>query len=81
MALQLRFNLLSGKDIALPFGCIANRVSSPDIIFKKYLDDARRAVERGGHILFSDMKEIFGDDDDGEDEEVFVLDIYVTTIE
>lgn len=85
---QLCFNLLSGEAANLPFKCTLNVVDSPDFILKNFLEEEKKAVERGGHLLFEDMV-ILEPGDEGWDDEMwyknsdpkdYTLDVYVITI-
>lgn len=84
---QLCFNLLSGENANLPFQCSLNIVDSSDFILKKFLEEEKKAAEKGGHLLFEDMV-ILEPGDEGWDDESwyedndleYVQDVYVTTI-
>ena len=83
---QLCFNLLSGENATLPFRCTLNIVDSSDFILKRFLEEEKKAAEKGGHLLYEDMvilepgDEGFGEIEEEKDPKSFVLDIYVTTI-
>ena len=77
---QLCFNFISGKNVRPPFGCKLNIVKSSDFILKNFLEEEKKAVDKGGRLLFEDMKiiepgdESWGDDDD---DESWIQDVYI----
>ena len=75
---QLCFNLLSGENIELPFGCTVKIVNSADIIFNKCINEFQSPAIKWDQIEF-----IKADDprwnDDG-DSKKFILDVWVTTL-
>lgn len=80
---QLRFNIISGKNSRPPFGGTFNRLNSPLPILKTFLDD----LKRDPHPLSWENIEIiepgnpgWDDDDDEENDEKYVLDVYVVTL-
>jgi hypothetical protein len=74
MATQLRFNVISGFDEKLPFGCEVNIVNSPDFILKNFLKS-----QRNPEITWSELEEVMNDSDDI-DENHFVLDVFVVQL-
>lgn len=82
---QLCFNLLSGENINLPFRCTLKYIDSADVVLKKFLEEEKKAAEKGGHLLFEDMVILKpGDEGFGEIEEEdplsFTQEVYATTI-
>lgn len=69
MALQLCFNILSGEDRELPFGCKLNIVDSPYIIFQEYIN----SLLHGNYLRFTEVLEQ-GDFDFNDDEDDFYND-------
>jgi len=87
MAFQLRFNILSGNDITLPFGCTLNILNSPVPIFQKFLNEAQAEIHPLDFQNFTFLKpgdpgwDEFDDDDDQEkDISKQIIDVYVTTL-
>ena len=86
MSCQLCFDVLSGRNIELPFGCTVHVVKSCEIILKNFLKKAKLAADRGSHISFDDIKflepgdEGYGVVEEERDPKSFVGDVYVTTI-
>ena len=78
---QICFNVLSGEDIELPFGCTVNIVDSLDIILQHYLDAAHE-YSRGNYYKMSliERENINWNDDDDGDPKKFILDVWVTTL-
>lgn len=85
MSCQLCFDVLSGRDIQLPFRCTVHIVKSCELILRKFLEKAKEAAERGSDIGFEDIKflepgdEMFGEIEE-EDPKSFVQDVYVIMI-
>ncbi len=80
----LCFDILSGKNIKLPFGCTVNIVHNPDIILSTFLKEEQADITP---LSFENFKFFEpGDpgwdefDNDDEDEEEYVLDVYVTVL-
>ncbi len=71
-ALQLRFNILTGNDISLPFGCKVHRLNSPMPILEDYLTTAQTVAREGDIVEYLDI-----DDQDDENEKEYILDVYV----
>lgn len=64
-ALQIRYNILSGKNRPLPFACSKIEIlDSPDTILQRYLDDARANV--------IELEKLEEEDDDDTDHRRFV---------
>jgi hypothetical protein len=83
MAFQLRFNILSGKDITLPFGCKLNILNSPAPIFQKFLDEAQAEIHPLDFQNFTFLNPGdpgFEEDDDADNTPDWILDVYVTTL-
>lgn len=79
-ALQLRFNILSGVDRILPFGCTVNLVSSPTSVFENFITTTRCIVTEGDVVELFEPGDVGFDDDDDEDPKKYVLDVYVVTL-
>lgn len=75
MAAQLRFNIISNVDrkISLPFGCTVEVVDSPEPIIEDFLTSHYH-----DGIPWGELEEV--DDDSDEDEQPFVLKVYVAHI-
>jgi len=73
-ALQLRFNIVSGSNVSLPFGCKINRVHSPEFILKDFISTTHEIAAHGETIEFLEPGEDL-DDDNGQQE--YTLDVYV----
>ena len=85
MALQIRFNVLSGENIELPFCCTLNVVSSYESIFQKYIKAASDNLNGNYYkINFIDKGDPGWDDDDDDDDDIdpkkFIQDVWVTTL-
>ncbi len=82
---RLCFNLVSGRNFFPPTECTLNIVKTPELILQKFLDDEKKYLAQGGHILFKDMKffepgDPGFDDIDEPDPKDGIQDVYVTTI-
>lgn len=73
-ALQLRFNILSGVAIELPFRCSLNIVSSLRTIIDNFLNAVHTATQLGDNLAVSNNDDYEFNNDD---EQVFILDVYV----
>ena len=74
-ALQLRFNIISGDETKLPFGCKVQLVNDFESILNNFMNEARDVIEYGGDIQFFDKKD--GDHwDEDENEEEYVLNVF-----
>jgi len=86
MSFQLCFDVLSGRNIELPFRCTVHVVKSYETILEKFLENAKKAAERGSHIPFEDITflepgdEGFGEIEEEKDPKSWIQDVYVTTI-
>lgn len=85
MSLNLCFDFLSGKDIALPFtkSHLLNIVDSVDHILKKFLTEAQRIAVHGnwaGFTVINPGDPDWNDEEDDDDDD-FILDVYVTTLQ
>lgn len=85
MSCQLCFDVLSGRDIKLPFRCTVRIVKNCETILKTFLEEAKEVAKRGSDIGFEDIKFLEpGDEGFGEIEEQdpksFIQEVYVTTI-
>lgn len=85
MSLQLCFDILSGKNIKLPFNCTVHVIKDYDIILKNFLKKAKKAAQRGCHIPLEDITFLepgdpgFGQEITSEPKD-WIQDVYVTTI-
>ena len=70
MAAQLRFNIISAFNSKLPFGCQLELVYSPESILEDFL-----ASHYHQGIPWDEFEEL--DDDSDEDEQPFILKVYV----
>ncbi|MBP6869429.1 hypothetical protein KBC04_00885 [Candidatus Babeliales bacterium] len=78
---QLCFNLLSGKNIELPFGCTLHVVDNPDFIFNKCIQGLRHPALSFDNIEIIERGDPRWDDEEDDfDPKKYVLDIYVTTL-
>jgi RNA binding exosome subunit len=75
-ALQLRFNVISGHAKELSFGCDVRIVASPQDILEDFIKIAQEVACNGDQVEILDPD---GDWDD-ENEEPFVLDVYVAQL-
>jgi hypothetical protein len=73
MAVQLRFNILSGHAIQLPFGCHVEIVDSIESIWQEFKDSRHQEG-----ISWSELE--FFEDDIDDDEEEYILKVYVKNI-
>jgi hypothetical protein len=84
MSFHLCFDILSGRNIKLPFGCKVHVVKSYEVILKKFFKEAKIAAEQDCHIPFENIKFLEpGDEGFGieEDHEIdWTQDVYVTTL-
>ncbi len=71
-ALQLRFNLISGENVVLPFSCKLNLLTSPESIFNDLITTIRRVDVEGDVVEFFEPSEDFDD----VPQEEYVLDLY-----
>jgi len=82
MALQLCFNILSGKNIKLPFGCKINIVDSPYPILKQFLKAVRDNDLHGNYDEFTFVEK--GDPSFDDDYEVdlskITIDVWQITL-
>lgn len=76
-ALQLRFNILSGVVLELPFQCQLRKVSSVASIIEDFLNTVRRFAQHGDTVEFLELDSSGFDADDEDD---FVLDVYVAIL-
>lgn len=74
MACQLRFNLISGLNKRLPFGCQLNIVDSPNSILTHFLES-----QCNQEIAWNELEEI-NDDYDNAKENTFILNVFVKKI-
>ncbi|MCX5923081.1 MAG: hypothetical protein NTU89_00790 [Candidatus Dependentiae bacterium] len=80
-SVQLKFNILSGKNIKLPFGCKLNILNSPMPIFQKFLDEAQAEINPLDFQNFTFLNP--GDpgfEEEEEDTIDWILDVYVTIL-
>ncbi|MBV8661186.1 MAG: hypothetical protein JO129_03525 [Candidatus Dependentiae bacterium] len=63
-SLQLCFNILSGENRKLPFGCKINIVDSPYPILKEFLKVARNNALYGNYLEFSEITDADKNDPD-----------------
>ena len=85
MALQLCFNILSGEDRELPFGCKVNFVDSPYPILNLFLKVARNNALHGNYLGITKIIEKddldFGKNDDYEiDLDKIIIDVWKITL-
>lgn len=76
-ASQLRFNIISGDNTALPFGCKLNITNSPELILEKFYTTELKFIIEGDVIEYFEPGKAPNDDDDYEN---FVLDVYTLVI-
>lgn len=80
-SIQFRFNILSGENITLPFGCKLNILNSYETILQKFLTEAQSEINA---LSWGNMKILNPGDpawDDDEDDRIdWVQDVYVTTL-
>ena len=73
MASQLRFNLISGLNKTLPFGCQLNIVDSPNTILAQFLQS-----QHNPEIGWDELEEITNEADESSNtEKPFILDVFV----
>lgn len=78
---QLCFNLLSGQDITLPFGCTVHVVNSVDIIFNKFIHVLRNPALSWNNIEIIEQGDSRWDSDEEDiDPKKYVLEVYVTIL-
>lgn len=75
---QLCFNLLSGQDIELPFGCTICIVDSADIILDQCVKSAQYPAIKIDQIKFLEPGDVGLNDD--ENHKKYVLNVWVTTL-
>lgn len=81
-SLNLCFDILSGNNIKLPFGCTLNVFKTPYPILEKFLKDAQSDTN---YLSWENLTILnpgdpgFGEDDD-DDEIDWIQDVYVTTL-
>ena len=76
-ASQLRFNIISGSNAPLPFGCKLILLDSPESILKDFISTSREYAINGDVIEFFDSSDDLENDND---EPEYVLDVYVRAI-
>ncbi len=76
-ALQLRFNILSGVVVDLPFQCQLKKVFSLASIIEDFLNTVRSFAQHGDTVEFLELDNSDFDEDDEED---CVLNVYVVTL-
>lgn len=82
-ALALCFNILSGENIKLPFGCTLNFLDSYEPILNNFLTIAKDNVIHGNYLGITKIIEKGDpdwDDDDDWDPKKYVQDVWVTTL-
>jgi len=80
-SLNLCFDILTGTNISLPFGCELNILNTFDSILDKFFVDVQpenNPLSWDKIIILEPGDEGFGDDDD--DEIDWIQDVYVTTL-
>ncbi len=79
---RLCFDILSGRNIKLPFSCKLNLLSSIDPILQSFLNINHRTATTGADIAMEDIKFLeLGDEGFGDDYTVdWIQDVYVTTL-
>jgi len=77
---QLCFNLLSGKNIELPFDCTVNVVASSDIILNKCINEAQNSAITWDQVEIIEPGDPSWDDDEDDDPKKYILDVYVTIL-
>jgi len=75
---QLCFNILSGQDIELPFGCTIRIVNSADIILDQCVKKSQYPAIKIDQIKFIEPDDV--DLNDDETHKKYVLDVWVTTL-
>jgi hypothetical protein len=78
-ALQLRFNIISGKVEHLPFGCTVHKVDTLYAIVKDFLETTHDVAQHGDKIEIIEPGDEGWDDDD-DDEVEYTLDVFVVTL-
>ena len=83
LALQLRFNILSGENIELPFGCTLNFVTSYEVILQQYFHAAQNNALYGNYYKILKMSspddpEFY--DEDEYDDQAFIQDVWQITL-
>lgn len=76
-ALQLRLNILSGASTELPFQCRIQKVALLRPIVDNFLSTVRSIAYHGEQVEFIEPTAADFDDDDEQD---FILDVYVMTL-
>lgn len=85
MSFQLCIDILSGKNIKLPFRCTVKIVKSCEVILNLFLEESKKAAKRECDIPFENLKflepgdEGYGKEDDF-DPKSWIQDVYVVTI-
>ena len=74
-ALQLRFNIITGDEKTLPFGCKVQLVNVVDPILNNFVNIVREVAQHGDQVQFFDKNGV--DNWDEDDEEEYVLDVFV----
>ena len=85
MALQIRFNILSGENIELPFGCTLNFVESLNVILQQYID-AEYEDSKNSYYTFDAVRERDSEGNmpdweyENKDFDEYIQDVWVTTL-
>lgn len=82
-SVQLKFNILSGEKITLPFGCTINIHNSPLSILKTFLDDIHsdpHPLSWESFTIINPGDPRWDDDDDNAGSLDWKQDVYVTTL-
>jgi hypothetical protein len=79
---QLCFNILSGKDIKLPFHCTIHTVNSIDIIFDQCLENLCHPALNWNNLEIIEPGDPCWNDNDEEDfdPKKYILNVYVATL-
>lgn len=77
-ALQLRFNIISGEDASLPFGCTINKVDSMKPIFNDFFSTINDVLD--GKLYFEVYDPSEDDDDDAYEVKNYVLNVYTQVL-
>jgi len=74
--LQLRFNVITGNVESLPFGCKLRLVNTVEPILSDFINTLKDIIRYGDMVQFFDKNQV-DDFDDDENEEEYILDIFV----
>jgi hypothetical protein len=77
-ALQLRFNILTGNEKKLPFGCRIQLINSYDSILNNFIRSTKNVAQYAEEIQFFDKDDTDWDDD--EIEEDYQLEVFVKNL-